>query len=97
MKRVLDIACLIFGAWIAVTSAIGAALGVQSFNGWLAISYGALGVSMGAAGLVATFTCRHDPVQLPDVGLAVGSGRAGLHADLSWGVAKQSRSFPPAR
>jgi len=46
---------LLFGAYILVTSLIGALLGVLGFNGWLAILYGALGASMGLAAILCTF------------------------------------------
>lgn len=52
-RRVADAASVGFGAYIAITSLIGIALGVAGWDGWLAISYGALGVSMGVAGIVA--------------------------------------------
>jgi hypothetical protein len=52
-RRLAEAASLGFGVYIAITSLIGIALGVAGWNGWLAISYGALGVSMGIAGIVA--------------------------------------------
>jgi hypothetical protein len=39
-----------------VTSVIGIYLGIQAFNGWLAILYGLLGASMGVAGIAAVLT-----------------------------------------
>lgn len=51
IARAGRIAALALGAWIAITSAIGIALGVHSDEGWLAILYGGLGVSMGIAGM----------------------------------------------
>jgi hypothetical protein len=47
-----------FGAYIALTSVVGIMLGVQAGDGWLAILYGALGVSMGLAGVVSAFVGR---------------------------------------
>jgi hypothetical protein len=49
------IAWVIFGCYILVTSLVGILLGVQAFNGWLAILYGALGASMGLAAIVCGF------------------------------------------
>ena len=49
------IAATTFGAYIAVTSAAGIAFGVQAGEGWLAIIYGALGVSMGVAGIAGVW------------------------------------------
>ena len=46
---------LLFGVYIVVTSLVGAILGVQASNGWLAICYGALGASMGLAAIVCCF------------------------------------------
>lgn len=51
IARAGRIAVVGFGAWIVITSAIGIALGVHSGEGWLAILFGGLGVSMGAAGM----------------------------------------------
>ncbi len=47
-----------FGVYIALTSFILTFLGVQGGNGWLAILYGALGISMGLAGAVGVFMSR---------------------------------------
>jgi hypothetical protein len=44
-----------FGAYIAVTSAAGISLGLHAGEGWLAIIYGALGVSMGVAGMAGVW------------------------------------------
>lgn len=44
-----------FGVFIAATSAIGIALGVHAGEGWLAILYGGLGVSMGVAGIAGVW------------------------------------------
>ena len=49
------IAALAFGAYIAVTSAAGITLGLHAGEGWLAIIYGALGVSMGVAGMAGVW------------------------------------------
>jgi hypothetical protein len=46
------IAAVAFGVFIALTSAGGIVLGLRAGEGWLAILYGALGVSMGVAGIV---------------------------------------------
>lgn len=48
----------IFGAYIALTSLVGIFLGVQAGDGWLAILYGTLGISMGLAGAVSAFVDR---------------------------------------
>ena len=47
-----------FGAYIALTSLVGIFLGVQVYGGWLSIIYGALGISMGLAGMVGAFVAR---------------------------------------
>jgi hypothetical protein len=47
-----------FGAFIALTSLVGIILGVQAGEGWLAIIYGTLGISMGLAGVVSVFVDR---------------------------------------
>ena len=47
-----------FGAYIALTSLVGIILGVQAWDGWLAIIYGTLGISMGLAGVVSAFVDR---------------------------------------
>jgi hypothetical protein len=49
------IAATAFGAYIAVTSAAGISLGLHAGEGWLAIIYGALGVSMGVAGMAGVW------------------------------------------
>jgi len=54
--RVAQVACVAFGAYIAITSAVLGVLGVYADNGWLSIVYGSLGVSMGVAGIAAVFT-----------------------------------------
>ena len=54
--RFLRVIWLVFGTYIVVTSLAGIVLGVQAWNGWLAILYGALGVSMGCAGIVGALT-----------------------------------------
>jgi hypothetical protein len=51
LARAGRIAAVALGAWIAITSAIGIAVGVHASEGWLAILYGGLGVSMGIAGI----------------------------------------------
>jgi hypothetical protein len=51
-------AALATGSFIALTSAAGLFLGVQAGDGWLAILYGAMGVSMGIAGAVSLFVNR---------------------------------------
>ena len=43
---------VLFGAYIVFTSLAGAIVGVEAFNGWLAIIYGALGASMGLAAIL---------------------------------------------
>jgi hypothetical protein len=55
ITRIGRIAAVSFGAWIAITSAVGIALGVHSGEGWLAILYGSLGMSMGAAGMAGVW------------------------------------------
>jgi len=45
--RFLRVIWIVLGAYIVVTSLAGIGLGVLAWNGWLAILYGALGVSMG--------------------------------------------------
>ena len=50
--RFLRVLWIVLGAYIVVTSLAGIGLGVLAWNGWLAILYGALGVSMGFAGIV---------------------------------------------
>ena len=52
LRRIIEIALLSLGVFVAITSLIGAVLGVMGGNGWLAIFYGGLGVSMGMAGAV---------------------------------------------
>jgi hypothetical protein len=54
--RFLRVIWIVLGAYIVVTSLAGIAFGVLAWNGWLAILYGALGVSMGVAGVVSTLT-----------------------------------------
>ncbi len=71
-----------FGAYIFVTSLVGIVLGVQAFNGWLAILYGALGASMGLAAILCAFVSgrRRDVlIGWSLVGLAT---RAVLEGDL---------------
>ena len=63
---------LLFGAYIVVTSLVGAIVGVQAFNGWLAILYGALGVTMGLAAILSGF------VSGPRRALFVGWSLVGL-------------------
>ena len=63
---------LLFGAYIVVTSLVGAVVGVQAFNGWLAILYGALGVTMGLAAILSCF------VSGPRRALFVGWSLVGL-------------------
>lgn len=59
-NRFLDwaerVAAIGLGAFVVVTSLLGIALGVNAGEGWLAIVYGGLGVSMGAAGIAALRT-----------------------------------------
>jgi hypothetical protein len=52
------IAAVGFGAYIALTSLVGIIFGVQAGEGWLAILYGALGISIGVAGIVSAFVDR---------------------------------------
>jgi hypothetical protein len=54
-RRILAAASIAFGAFILVTSVVGIALGIQSFNGWLAVIYGSLGASMGNAGIIGVW------------------------------------------
>lgn len=49
------IAATAFGGYIAITSAAGISLGLHAGKGWLAIIYGALGVSMGVAGMAGVW------------------------------------------
>src|SRR6266436_7812323 len=63
---------LLFGAYIVVTSLVGAIVGVQAFNGWLAILYGALGATMGLAAILSCF------VSGPRRALFVGWSLVGL-------------------
>jgi hypothetical protein len=57
-KAVGSFAAVGFGAYIALTSLVGIILGVQAGDGWLAILYGTLGISMGLAGAVSAFVDR---------------------------------------
>ena len=57
-KPVGRFAAVGFGAYIALTSLVGIIFGVQAGEGWLAIIYGALGISMGLAGAISTFVDR---------------------------------------
>jgi hypothetical protein len=57
-KSVGSAAAIGFGAYIALTSLVGILLGVQAGDGWLAILYGALGISMGLAGIASAFVDR---------------------------------------
>jgi hypothetical protein len=52
----IALAVICFGTFIAVTSAIGIGLGIHAGEGWLAILYGGLGMSMGIAGVVGIWT-----------------------------------------
>src|SRR5260221_533422 len=63
---------LLFGAYIVVTSLVGAIVGVQAFNGWLAILYGALGVTMGLGAILSGF------VSSPRRALLIGWSLVGL-------------------
>jgi hypothetical protein len=54
-ERAPQIGAVAVGGFIAITSLVGIFLGVRSGEGWLAIVYGALGVSMGAAGIAAAW------------------------------------------
>ena|ERR1700674_806280 len=54
-ERAAPVGALAFGTFIAITSLVGIFVGVRSGEGWLAISYGGLGVSMGAAGIAAAW------------------------------------------
>src|SRR2546422_5962792 len=65
---------LLFGAYIVVTSLVGAIVGVQAFNGWLAILYGALGATMGLAAILSCF------ISGPRRSLFVGWSLVGLAA-----------------
>jgi hypothetical protein len=51
--RAARIAVVAFGIYIAATSAVGIGLGAHAGEGWLAILYGCLGISVGAAGIAA--------------------------------------------
>ncbi len=55
-NRVAGAACVSFGAFIALTSVAGAVIGVLAWNGWLAIAYGILGLTMGVAGAAGVWT-----------------------------------------
>lgn len=57
-KALARAAAIGFGAYIALTSLVGIILGFQAGDGWLAILYGALGISMGLAGVVSAFVDR---------------------------------------
>jgi hypothetical protein len=54
-ERVARILVIGFGVYIAVTSAAGIGIGFHAGEGWLAILYGALGASMGLAGIAGVF------------------------------------------
>lgn len=58
IARAGHIAAIAFGAWITITSAIGIAVGVHASEGWLAILYGCLGMSMGIAGMAGVWMKR---------------------------------------
>jgi predicted neutral ceramidase superfamily lipid hydrolase len=73
---------VLFGAYIAVTSLVGAIVGVQAFNGWLAILYGALGVSMGLAAILCGLVSGPWRAVLVGWCLVGLSGRAVLEGDL---------------
>lgn len=56
LNRVAGAACVGFGIFVAITSVAGAVIGVLAWNGWLAIIYGSLGLTMGVAGIVGVWT-----------------------------------------
>lgn len=56
LSRIAGAASVGFGAFIAITSVVGAVVGVLAWNGWLAIAYGSLGLTMGVAGIAAVWT-----------------------------------------
>lgn len=55
-SRIAGAASVGFRAFIAITSIAGAVVGVLAWNGWLAIAYGSLGLTMGVAGIAAVWT-----------------------------------------
>jgi hypothetical protein len=56
IERAGRVAAVVLGMFIVITSAAGIALGLRAEEGWLAIIYGGLGVSMGVAGVVVSWT-----------------------------------------
>lgn len=56
--KVARVASIVFGGYIALTSVVLTIVGVQSWGGWLSISYGLLGIAMGLGGIAATFVER---------------------------------------
>lgn len=57
-RRIVRIASIVFGVYIALTSAVLIVVGVQGWGGWLAILYGLLGIVTGLAGVAGTFVDR---------------------------------------
>src|SRR5712691_13211298 len=80
--RFLRVIWIVLGAYIVVTSLGGIVLGVLGWNGWLAILYGALGVSMGAAGIVGALTSGPRRATLLGWFLVGIAARAILEGDL---------------
>ena len=52
------VASIIFGGYIALTSAVLIVVGIQGWGGWLSIVYGLLGIATGLAGVAATLVDR---------------------------------------
>jgi hypothetical protein len=57
-EKLVRIASIVFGGYIALTSAALIFIGVQGWGGWLSITYGLLGIATGLAGVAATFVDR---------------------------------------
>lgn len=51
-------ASIVFGGYIALTSAVLIVVGLQGWGGWLSIVYGLLGIATGLSGVAATFVDR---------------------------------------
>ena len=54
----IRVAAIVFGAYVTVTSTVLAVFGARSGNGWLAILYGTLGVTMGVSLILSPFLGR---------------------------------------
>lgn len=54
-SRIPAAATIAFGTFIVLTSVLGIVFGILAYNGWLAILYGLLGVTMGAAGIAGAW------------------------------------------